>query len=493
LLNPSISLLARVTDPCMNMPMMPEPICPYKDLSKEDLIAIIKTLMTQNKALMERVAELERQLGLNSSNSSKPPSSEGLKQSPRTRSTRGKSERSGGGQKGHPGKTLRQKETPDEVIHHHAKVCVHCGASLDTEMSIRYRKRQVFDVIKPGTEVTEHRAYVGRCRVCGKETKAVFPKDIQAPVQYGKRMQSLAVYLQHGHFIPEDRLSALFDDVLGVPVCAATLAAMSTSVSKEFMPAVEKISGLITESKVKHLDETGFRIKGKTQWLHVQSTEKMTHYRISFKRGDIPRTLKGVVVHDHFKPYYTLEQVKHALCNAHHLRELQALVEIEKEPWAKRMQKLLRLSSKIADRYRRKGTEIPFSLRKSLQDAYNKVVSDGIQFHELQPALTRKEGARGRCAKRIGHNLLIRLHDRKEDVLRFLDNLQVPFTNNQAEQDIRMMKVKQKISGGFRSVEGAENFAIIRSILSTARKLGWNLLDTLAQTSEQILAQLASI
>lgn len=477
----------------MNTPMTTKSSCPYSDLSKEDLIAIIKTLMAQNKALLERVEQLERQVGLNSSNSSKPPSSEGLGKPVRTKSMRKKAVRSVGGQKGHPGKTLCQKEVPDKVVHHHAAVCVHCGIALGKTKGIRYRRRQVFDVVKPGVEVTEHRSHVSRCLVCGKETEAIFPTDVQAPVQYGKRVRSLAVYLQHGHFIPEDRLSMLFEEALGVQICAATLATFSASVSEEWAPVVEEIRDRIAVSKVKHLDETGFRIRGRTQWLHVQSTSTMTYYRTTSKRGDIPKELRGVIVHDHFKPYYTIGQVKHALCNAHHLRELQALVEIEKEPWAKPMQKLLRTASRIADRYRRKGSEIPVSLRVCLQSTYDGVVAEGLSFHELQPALARKEGARGRCAKRIGHNLLVRLRDRKEDVLRFLEDLDVPFTNNQAEQDIRMMKVKQKISGGFRSEEGAENFATVRSILSTARKLGWNLIDTLAQTSSQLLERLALV
>lgn len=263
--------------------------------------------------------------------------------------------------------------------------------------------------------------------------------------------------------------------------------------SQALRPVSEAIRDRIALSKVKHLDETGFRIRGKTQWLHVQSTAKMTYYRVSAKRGDIPKTVKGILVHDHFKPYYTIGEAKHALCNAHHLRELQALIEIEKEPWAKPMQELLKTAARVADRYRRKDSPLPASLRLCLEKSYEGIVAEGLRFHESQPALVRKEGTRGRCAKRIGHNLLIRLQDKKEDVLRFLTDEEVPFTNNQAEQDIRMMKVKQKISGGFRSNEGAENFATIRSVLSTARKLGWNLLDTLAQTSTQLLERLALV
>ena len=216
---------------------------------------------------------------------------------------------------------------------------------------------------------------------------------------------------------------------------------------------------------VKQLDETGFRTGGKTQWLHVISTPTLTHYRISPKRKDLaPITgIQGVVVHDHWKSYFQLEGVQQRLCNAHHLRELKALMEIEKEPWAHRMDRLLRTAHRLRDP--------PIDRIRHL---YDHILVSGLAFHEQLPAFST-----GR-KRRIGHNLLLRLCSQKEAVLRFLSTPNVPFTNNQAEQDIRMMKVKQKISGGFRTSRGAEIFATIRGFISTARKQQADILSTIA-------------
>ena len=232
---------------------------------------------------------------------------------------------------------------------------------------------------------------------------------------------------------------------------------------------------------MRHLDETGFRIGGRTEWLHAASTRTLTHYRAGTRRGDIPRHFHdGVIVHDHHKPYYTLNNVAHALCNAHHLRELKALVEIEKEPWAKKMYRLLRTACHAVNTaVARQASVLADRQIRRITGLYKAIVDGGLTFHERQTPLARKPGARGRAPLRTGHNLLIRLRDFKDDVLRFLFDFRVPFTNNQAEQDIRMMKVKMKISGGFRTRNGAEVFATLRSFLSTAKKQGWNVLEAL--------------
>ncbi len=473
--------------------MTPQPICPYSALSKEELIVLVKMLIAQNEALTRRVEELERRLALKSTNSSKPPSSDGLGKEPRVKSQRGKSSKASGGQLGHKGVALMQRETPDVVENHYAAVCAQCGLPLREESSVGIQKRQVFDL--PPVEdltVTEHRVHTQFCTGCSHKTSGQFPESVQAPVQYGARVEALAVYCQQQHFIPEKRVSMLFKDIFSIPISAATLAAMRQRYAKRIQPVVEEIHRQVAIAKVKNVDETGFRIEGKTQWLHVASTEQFTHYRASSKRGDIPKNLEGCVVHDHFKPYYTLAQsISHALCNAHHLRELQALIDIEKEAWASRMQALLRMALKITEACRSVG-KVPDSEVNTLSTLYDSIIEEGLRFHESQAPLA-KSGKRGRTAKRIGHNLLLRLDDKKEDVLRFLTNLAVPFTNNQAEQDIRMMKVKQKISGGFRSTEGAKDFADTRSVLSTARKLGWNILDTLTQTAESLLRSILAL
>ena len=216
-------------------------------------------------------------------------------------------------------------------------------------------------------------------------------------------------------------------------------------------------------AKVRHLDETGFRIGGKTRWLHSTSTAVYTLYRIGETRGDVPRTMAdGVIVHDHFKPYYTLRGPLHALCNAHHLRELQALIEIEKEAWAGVMHELLCAAHKQV-RQAKAGDAVALAEadRQCIAAAYDAALVMGFDLHEGQAPLVRP-GARGRPPRRTGHNLLLRLRDCKDDVLRFIADFDVPFTNNQAERDIRMMKLRMKISGGFRTLAGAETFATMR-------------------------------
>jgi transposase len=459
-----------------------------------------ETVNAQQQALIvqqgERIAELERQLGLNSSNSGKPPSSDGLKKKPvRVSSLREKSGKKTGGQPGHPGETLRRSETPDVTIDHFPPACAECGAALSEAMATGHLARQVFDLPPPPPLiVTEHRAHICSCAACGTQTRADFPEGVNAPVQYGPRIMAIVVYLLHGQFLPEMRLAALMTDLFGVPLTTATIATMSHNCAARFTSFATAIYDRIAAAAVKHLDETGLRIGGKTQWLHVAATGLLTFYRVSPKRGEMPEKLTGIAVHDHWKPYYTLEGIKHALCNAHHLRELKALVEIEKEDWARKMQQLLRRGCHATNLARERGKPLPERLIARFERRYDVIVAEGLAFHAAQPALERsgKGKARGRKPRRTGHNLLLRLSTRKADALRFLSDLTVPFTNNLAEQAVRMMKLRQKISGGFRSVQGAADFATIRSLLATARKQGWNILDTIAAAPEKLLADLKS-
>ena len=472
----------------------------------EDAASVNAILRDQNAAqqtrieqLEARIAELERQLGLNSGNSGKPPSSDGLKKKPvRVSSLRERSGKKPGGQKGHPGETLRQSETVDATINHFPKACAGCGEALSEAMATDHIARQVFDLPEPQPLiVTEHRAHSCRCAACGTQTRADFPPDVKAPVQYGARIAGIVVYLLHGQFLPEKRLAALMADLFGVQLSTATIAAMSQNCAARFESFATAIYARIAAAAVKHLDETGLRIGGKTRWLHIAATVLLTFYRIASKRGAMPENLTGIALHDHWKPYYTLEGIRHALCNAHHLRELKALVEIEREDWARKMQRLLRLACHATNLARERGKPLPPRLIALFERRYDAILTEGLAFHAAQPALvpperTGKAKARGRKRRRVGHNLLLRLGIRKQDVLRFLSDLTVPFTNNLAEQAARMMKLRQKISGGFRSAAGAADFAVIRSLLSTAKKQGWNMLDTLAADPKRLIAELKS-
>lgn len=458
--------------------------------SREELLGLIAAQAAQIAALTARIAELERRLGLDSSNSGKPPSSDGLKRPVRVRSLREPSGKPPGGRKGHPGDTLRQSETPDVVVDHYPQACAGCGMGLTAAMASGHTARQVFDLPEPRPPVvTEHRAHECCCPGCGQRTKAAFPAGVAAPVQYGPRISAVAVYLLHGQFVPEDRVAEVMRDLFGVSLVAATIAQMSRTCADRLRGLVQAVCDHVAAAKVKHLDETGFRIGGQTRWLHVASTAMLTMYRVCDRRGLVWDNVTGIAVHDHWKPYYTMTGVRHALCNAHHLRELKALIEIDKEDWARQMQILLRRACHAANLANARGVRLKPRLIARIERRYDAIVAAGLVFHMNLPSLLRAQ-RRGWKPRRPGHNLLARLQLRRDDVLRFLHDPDVPFTNNQAERDIRMMKLRQKISGGFRSHAGAEIFAVIRSVISTARKQGWDLITALRQQPDTLLRAL---
>ena len=454
----------------------------------------IAVLRRENAALREEVADLRRQLDKNSSNSSKPPSSDGLKKAPRILgSTRGKTGKKSGGQIGHKGGTLKQVAHPNFVVRHEAETCRHCCAGLTTAMITGVTKRQVFDLPEPRLEVTEHRASIYCCADCGGQTQAAFPEGVSGPAQYGPPVKAAAVYLNVQQLIPEDRVAQAMNDLFGAGLlCPASVVAWGERKAGQLAEVAAHIAALVARAPVRNLDETGFRISGKGQWLHTASTGALTSYRLSEQRGALPTGFRGgVIVHDHFKPYYTLRRVRHALCNAHHLRELKALIDIDNEQWAKQMSDFLLGANKaVRDAIAQGMTALPLPILRPLIKHYNAIVRRGLAFHREQKPLARRVGARGVTPRRPGYNLARRLHKFKGDVLRFLYDFSVPFTNNQAEQDLRMMKVKMKISGGFRTIPGAQVFVRLRSVISTARKRGWNILQTLTAQPQALVQAL---
>jgi transposase len=355
-------------------------------------------------------------------------------------------------------------------------------------------RRQVFDLPEPRLEVTEHQASIYRCQHCHGTTKAAFPDTVTASVQYGSRLRATAVYLNVQQLIPEGRVCEAMADLFATAsLCPASVVAWTGKAAEAQAPVVAHIAARVEQAKVRHLDETGFRIGAKTRWLHSASTAVYTYYRVGEKRGDVPRTMAdGVIVHDHFKAYYALRGAQHALCNAHHLRELQALIEIEKEPWACVMHELLRAANKQVREAKAGAVALVEADTQRIAAAYDAALAMGFALHEGQAPLVRTPGARGRPPRRTGHNLLLRLRERKADVLRFTADFDVPFTNNQAEQDIRMMKLRMKISGGFRTVAGAEIFAAMRSVISTARKHGVNILRALTMPADELVELLSA-
>jgi transposase len=433
-----------------------------------------QALRKENQVLREENAELRRRLGLDSTNSSKPPSTDGLKKKRRV-SLRVSTGKSSGGQRGHKGHTLKQVSDPHMTKVHAPAVCSGCQQSLEDVAAAKEIKRQVFDIPLPEIQVTEHRCLVKVCPQCQTQTSGTFPPGVHAPVQYGPHLKSMALYLQHQHFIPEDRLQDLLRDCFGVSLATATLTSFTKELANALKGCISSVMATLKGAPVKHLDETGFRVAGQTQWLHVISNDEATVYRVSQKRKDLIDGVTGVIVHDHWKPYFQMEGVSHGLCNAHHLRELKALREIEKEAWATLMEGLLKTANGLV----KKGLAPLFRAR--IKRLYHHILHQGLTYHESLTPFTKAKSKQGYQKRRVGHNLLLRLQDHCDDVLRFLTDPHVPFTNNQAEQDLRMMKVKQKISGGFRTEEGAEAFAIIRSFISTKRKQGFNILESLSQ------------
>jgi transposase len=482
----------------------PEPIqCEVETISLSDLVdrlgkenrdlrqrnreleEIVKALSDQNFALESRIKDLEAKASKNSSNSSKPPSSDGLKKPPKTTSQRRKSGKKPGGQKGHKGSTLRQVLNPDITVVYSPSSCPDCDTDLSEVASDRSEKRQVFDVPEPKIEVTEHQAEAKTCPCCGLSVKAAFPEKVTAPAQYGERVQALAVYFQHQHFIPFDRTSQIFNEIFGVTTSPGTCSRINQKLFDNLEPFETGLKTSLLATRVLHFDETGMRCGKKLYWVHIASSAKATFYGIHSKRGQIAidefgilPQFQGIAVHDHWHPYFTYEQATHSLCNAHHLRELTYVHENEKEDWAGKILKVLLRANETVERYVDQGM-LPEDVQQQIEREYAQILIEGFAYHKKLSPLPK--GKRGRQKQRVGKNLLDRLSGKQDCVLRFIYDFSVPFTNNQGEQDARMAKIKQKVSGCFRQFNGGKIFCRIRSYLSTARKQGWKIWDTLVE------------
>src|SRR5208283_4321042 len=340
------------------------------------------------------------------------------------------------------GQTLQRVKNPDHIEVHPLEVCPQCGGrGLGREPTLDYESRQVFDLPELSLAVTEHRVPIKCCPHCRHTVRAEFPESVRAPVQYGPRFQSLMVYLNQQQLLPYDRLAQVCEDLFGQPLSVATLAAANERAYEQLDPFAQAMACQVPQAPVVHLDESGLRVAGTLQWL----------------------------VHDHWKPYFSYERCQHALCNEHLLRELKFLWEEQQEVWARQMSDLLL----ALHRRRQKHGEFNERQFKRALQRYRNVVRRGRYRHP------RRAPGQGRCAQSKAANLLDRLEDFDWNILAFLWDGRVPFTNNQAEQDIRMIKVRQKISGCFRTLRGAQMFCRIRSYLSTCRKQGRNLWQSL--------------
>ena len=435
-----------------------------QSLNKDELINLILQMSS-------KIEELHRTIGLNSGNSSRPPSSDEIFKKPAPKSLRNKSGKKSGGQLGHKGYTLSQSINPDISIVHNMDSCEKCGFDIKLTNVLTSQKRQVFDITAPKAEITEHISQSKECPNCLHLNKGKFPNDVVAHVQYGSRIQAVAMYMMHYQFIQEDRLATSFKDLYGININTSTLCNINTKLYDNLEEYEKNTEEVLASSKLLHFDETGMRVNKELSWLHSASNKDAVIYKAHQKRGVeamtsfyIHNEFSGIAVHDHWKSYYKIRANIHSLCNAHILRELVGVYENSEFTWAKEMEQFLCEANNCVKLYSKEG-KLPANCLATLNQRYDIILEKAKQQYDKYHKL-----------KKLGKPLYSRLVDYKTEVLRFMHNFDVPFTNNLAEQDIRMCKVKYKISGCFRSMRGLQIFCRVRGYIATARKQGINLL-----------------
>jgi len=440
-------------------------------------------LIVKLQALQDRVDELERRLGLNSSNSSKPPSTDSAFES--KAKTTFHTKRKAGGQKGHVGRSLKMVEHPDVVIVSSPHVCSDCGACLANIGSYRVASRQVFDLPVLKLEVSEYQVHAKRCPCCKTISKGLFPEGVTAPTQYGKRFCAAISYLSVHQMLPYERITQVMDDLFGHPISEGVILNALARVEENLSSFNVTSKKVLLQSAILHADETGMNVKGKLHWAHIALSHNATACLLHPKRGAEAMKEMGILpvytktlVHDHWKPYESIEgSFEHAFCNAHHLRELKRVSEQDHQQWSDDMSKLLMWAHQKVT-YAKANTKEALSPRmlKQLNTRYDTIVKSAHVYHVISQ---KETGKRGRPKQTFAKNLLDRLIKYKDETLRFITDFNVPFTNNAAERGLRMMKVKEKISGCFMSQKGGRIFMNIYAYILTVQKNGVNIMQAL--------------
>jgi transposase/predicted nuclease with TOPRIM domain len=456
-----------------------------------------RELHYRNFQLKRRNSELEAQLTTDSHNSSRPPSTDPV-WAKRTKSLRRPSGKRPGGQAGHRGETLRMSARPDRIVEHRPRECRHCHCALTDGQIIRHLRQQVIDVVPMRLRVTEHRLAVLRCSACGKRTQGEFPQAVRSGVQYGPGVKARVLYLQQYQLLPYQRTSEAMRELFGCPISSGTVANIVRECAAALVETELKIKQKLRRSGVIHADETGLRVEKQGHYIHVSSNCALTHYGYDSRRGKaamdeigiLPK-YRGNLVHDGWWSYDYYTNCQHSLCCAHLLRELTFFAEVseEQKAWAEPLKELLLEIKSAVARVREVGSKhLADEEQRALSCRYDELVKRGLESRTAMSEQTiREEKAEASdvlpvnsVIEKQARNLLLRMERKKQQVLRFMTDFSVPFDNNQAERDLRMIKLQQKVGGCFRSEEGARQFCRIRSYISTMRKQGRGVLQALA-------------
>jgi transposase len=422
----------------------------------------------------ERIKRLEDIIQRDSHNSHKPPSSDEPKKVV-IKNQREKSQRGKGGQKGHSGFTLKMSENPDRIIVHRVEKCSSCGRTLRGIKSEEKERRQVYDIPEIKIEIEEHQSEKKVCR-CGAITVGEYPEGIEKAVQYGKQIKTMVIYFMNRQYIPYDRMQEVFKEIYSHNISKGTLYNINEAYNKKLEVPVLKIKETLQKSEVLHEDETGIRVDKELNWVHVSGTKRMTYYEYHKNRGKVATDainiipdFKGVLVHDGLKSYMQYA-CKHAYCNAHHLRELKFIEEENGQKWAKEMiELLLEIKEEVEDKKGKGLKELTEQEILINEIKFKNILRKGYKTIKYKRKATKIEISKSK-------NLLNKFKEHQRETLGFMYDFQVPFDNNLAERDLRMIKLKQKISGCFRSRNGAKFFCNIRSFISSAVKQKLNLI-----------------